>query len=140
MDICYEKPKPEDYVSLRIRSGMGSKDLERSRIALENSLFTAALYDGDTLIGFGRIVGDAGVTFVVSDIMVDEGYRRQGFADMIMGAVDTYFDENTFEDSYIFLIANHPADLLYGKYHFEYLSENKYGMMRKQKSMGQSAD
>lgn len=43
-------PTAEDYVSLRIRSGMGAKDLKRSQTALAHSLFTAAIYDGAELI------------------------------------------------------------------------------------------
>lgn len=132
MKMVYEKPKAEDYVSLRLRSGMGNKDLDRSKKALTNSLFTVSLYEKDELIGFGRIVGDGGITYVVSDIMVDENYRRRGFADQIMKEINRYFEENTFEDSYICLIANSPADLLYNKYQFEYLPNNKYGMLRKQ--------
>jgi ribosomal protein S18 acetylase RimI-like enzyme len=132
MKMLHDKPKAEDYVSLRLRSGMGNKDLERSRKAILNSLFTVSLYDDEKLIGFGRIVGDGGITYVVSDIMVDENYRRKGLADKIMKEINTYFEENTFDDSYICLIANSPADLLYHKYQFEYLPENKCGMLRKQ--------
>ncbi|GAU78848.1 GNAT family N-acetyltransferase [Fusibacter sp. 3D3] len=130
MALHYEKPKAEDYVSLRLRSGMGNKDLERSRKAIANSLLTVSLYDKEELIGFGRIVGDEGITYVVTDIMVDENYRRRGLADQIMKAINTYFEENTSEDSYICLIANKPADLLYQKYQFEYLPSNKCGMLR----------
>ena len=106
--------------------------MKRRQTALENSLFTASIYDGDILVGFGRVVGDGGITYVVSDIMVDEKYRRKGFADRIMEAIDQYFEKNTHEDSYICLIANRPADMLYNKHKFEYLSENKCGMLRKQ--------
>ena len=132
MKLLYEKPEASDYVSLRLRSGMGNKDLKRSKEALKNSLFTVSIYDEDKLIGFGRIVGDKGITYVVSDIMVDENYRRRGLADRIMSEINRYFEENTFEDSYIFLIANQPADRLYHKYHFEYLPKNRYGMLREQ--------
>lgn len=132
--LIYEVPTAKDYVSLRLRSNMGNKDLERSEIALQNSLFTASIYDKDKLIAFGRIVGDGGITYVVSDIMVDENYRRKGLADLIMKELDNYFEKNTYEDSYIFLIANNPADLLYSKHKFEYLPENKCGMLRNQKS------
>jgi len=119
-------------VSLRLRSGMGNKDLKRSEVALKNSLFIVALYDEEKLIGFGRVVGDGGITYVVSDIMVDKDYQRRGLAEQIMKAIDGYFEENAYEDSYICLIANHPADLLYNKHKFEYLPENKYGMLRNQ--------
>lgn len=134
IEIIYEIPTAKDYVNLRLRSGMGNKDLKRSHIALENSLFTASIYDGGKLVGFGRVVGDGGITYVVSDIMVDENYRRKGFAERIMESIDQYFEINTHEDSYICLIANRPADLLYQKHNFEYLSEDKCGMMRKQTS------
>ena len=132
MDLIYEKPKSEDYISLRMRSGMGDKDLLRSQKAIENSLFTVSIYDQEQLIAFGRIVGDAGITYVVSDIMVDETYWRRGFANKIMQAIDTYLKENTFEDSYVCLIANKPADALYRKYNFAYLPDNKCGMLRRQ--------
>lgn len=130
--IVYEKPEAQDYVSLRQRSGMGDKDLKRSRVALKNSLFTVSLYDGESLVGFGRVVGDGGITYIVSDIMVDPEYRRNGYAEQIMKEIDRYFEENTHGDSYVCLIANRPADLLYRKHHFEYLPENKCGMLRNQ--------
>lgn len=130
--LVYSPPTAEDYVSLRMRSQMGNKDIQRSRVALDNSLLTISLYDGEKLIGFGRIVGDGGITYVVSDIMVDMEYQRKGFAEQIMQAIDSYFEVNAQEDSYICLIANQPADLLYKKHKFEYLPENKYGMLRNQ--------
>ena len=130
---CLRSPEAQDYVSLRLRSGMGEKNLERSRIALNNSLFTVSIYEDEKLIGFGRVVGDGAITFAVSDIMVDREYQRRGYAERIMLAIDRFFDENAYEDSYILLIANHPADLLYRKHRFEYLPENKCGMLRDQR-------
>lgn len=132
MQLIYKTPSAQDYISLRLRSGMGNKDLGRSQIALDNSLFTVSLYDEGILIAFGRIVGDGGITYVVSDIMVDKDYQRKGYAEEIMKAIDNYFDKHAHEDSYICLIANHPADLLYHKHHFEYLPEDKCGMLRNQ--------
>jgi len=132
MQLVFEAPRACDYVSLRMRSGMGGKDVERSGIALQHSLFTVSIYDRDTLIAFGRIVGDGSITFAVSDIMVDADYRRHGYAEAIMQAIDEYFDEHAHEDSYILLIANSPADLLYRKHRFEYLPAGKCGMLRNQ--------
>lgn len=127
-----ESPSPEDYVSLRLRSGMGNKNLERSKIALDNSLFVVSIYDEEKLIGFGRVVGDGGITYVVSDIMVDENYRRKGIANSIMCEIDKYFDENTYSDSFILLIANKPADMLYTKHRFEHQVDGRCGMLRNQ--------
>lgn len=140
IQLIYKTPTAEDYVSLRLRSGMGKKDLKRSQIALENSLFTASIYDQGKLVGFGRIVGDGGITYVVSDIMVDKEYQRRGFAGRIMKEIDHYFEENTHEDSYICLIANRPADLLYNKHGFNYLPENNCGMLRDQRNSCEAID
>ncbi|HML67250.1 MAG TPA: GNAT family N-acetyltransferase [Clostridia bacterium] len=133
MQLVYQTPSAADYIDLRLRAGMGQKNLERSKIALANSLFTVSIYEDEKLIGFGRVVGDGGITFVVSDIMVDRDYQRRGYAEQIMQTIDRFFDQNAHEDSYICLIANHPADLLYRKHRFEYLPEDKCGMLRNQR-------
>jgi GNAT superfamily N-acetyltransferase len=123
---------PEEYLSLRKRSQREDKDFRRSEVALHNSLFTVGIYDNDLLIAFGRVIGDGGITYIVSDIMVDTSYWRQGLGDKIMCAIDDYLDNNTYEDSYICLIAKCPADQLYLKHNFEYL-EGRHGMLRRQK-------
>ncbi len=125
-------PDAGDYVRLRIVSGMGEKNLSRAGTALRGSLFTASLYDGEALVAFGRVAGDGGITFVVSDVMVHPDYRRRGLGDRIMSAIDEYFHAHTFEDSYVCLIANRPADLLYTKHRFRYLPPDRCGMLRDQ--------
>lgn len=131
MDIRYTSPSPMEYISLRLRTGMGEKDLTKSEIALKNSLFIVSLWDNNDLIGFGRIVGDKGITYVVSDIMVDPNYQSQGFGQIIMKEIDAYLEQNTDEDAYICLIASKPADKLYSKFKFEYVEPKACGMKRK---------
>ena len=132
--ISYDLPNSIDYINLRVNSGMGNKkSIERVDIALKNSLFTISLYDEKKLIGMGRIIGDGGISYAVTDIMVDKEYQGKGYGKLIMKEIDNYFSENTDEDCYIILIANLPADSLYSKFSFEYLPDSKCGMLRKQK-------
>lgn len=127
-----DKPRVEDYLRLRVDSGMGAKVPEHAETALDGSLFIACLYDGEALVAFGRVVGDGAISFVVSDIMVDSAYRRRGLGDRIMSAIDNYFDQHAYADSYICLIAVRPADALYLKHKFMHLPETRCGMLRKQ--------
>lgn len=126
-----EPPYVEDYLRLRVESGMGAKEFDHAKTALAGSLFTACLYDGAELIAFGRVVGDGAISFIVNDIMVHPRYRRRGLGDRIMSAIDEYFDRNAHADSYICLIANSPADKLYLRHQFSYLPEQKCGMLRR---------
>ena len=150
LDICWKKlngfdidkfiftdsaPKAEDYNKLRISSGIGgAKDIEKVRTAMQNSMFAVSVYDGDKLIGSGRIIGDGGVSFAVTDVMVDKEYQNNGIGTMIMARLSDWFDKNTDENAFIMLIANKPADRLYSRNNFEYLSDNRLGMLRKQKN------
>ena len=134
MDIRYNSPSATDYIALRVKSGMGAKDLSKAEIALEHSLFIVSLWDNDRLIGLGRIVGDQGITYVVTDIMVDPAYQRKGLGKKIMKEIDFYLEQNTDQNAYICLIANKPADKLYSQYKFDNVEPNSCGMLRKQTS------
>ena len=135
MRIEYNMPSAKNYINLRVKAGMGKKDQNRAEIALKNSLFTISIYEdnSENMLGFGRVVGDGGITYVISDIMVDPRYQCQGYGTIIMQEIDRYLSQNTYEDSYICLIANSPADKLYNKFKFSYLPDNKCGMLRDQK-------
>ncbi|QQK08937.1 GNAT family N-acetyltransferase [Miniphocaeibacter halophilus] len=132
MEILFTKPSASEYINLRKSSGMGGeKSLNRTEIALKNSLFIVSIYDNNKLIGFGRIVGDGAITYVVSDIMVDKSYQGKGLGKIIMAEIDKYFEENCNEEAYISLIANKPADKLYFKFKFDYLKDFEVAMKRK---------
>lgn len=131
--IKNEAPSAEDYNLLRVSSGIGgAKDIEKAKIALKNSLFAVSVYDGEKLIGSGRVIGDGGVSYAVTDIMVDKAYQNNGIGEAIMLRIDEYFDCNTDENAFIMLIANKPADHLYSRHCFDYLADNKIGMLRNQ--------
>ena len=131
MEFTQKIPSVEAYNQLRVNAGMNStKPHSEVKKALEGTLFLVSVYEEDELIGLGRIVGDGGVTFVVSDIMVDKKFQRRGIANRIMEMIDQWFDENTHESSFITLLAKVPADKLYRKHHFCYIDENRVGMIR----------
>ncbi|NJP40529.1 GNAT family N-acetyltransferase [Oscillospiraceae bacterium HV4-5-C5C] len=128
--LTLEPPAASDYIQLREQCGMGYKTLGHSQQALQGSLLTVSVYDADSLIAFGRIVGDGAITFMVSDVMTAPAYRRQGLADRILTVMDRYFEHHASQDSFIGLIANKPADQLYARHHFTYLGPNRCGMLR----------
>lgn len=132
MYTSYNTPSAAEYISLRLKTGMGTKDISKAEIAIKNSLFVVALWEENELIGFGRIVGDKGITYVVSDIMVAPDYQHKGLGKIIMNEINTYLEQNTDQYAYVCLIANKPADKLYSQFGFEYVEPKSCGMKRKQ--------
>lgn len=132
MDIRYEGPSAKEYIDLRIKTNMGEKKLLNTEIDLANSIFIVSIWEDDKLIGFGRIVGDKGISYVISDIMVDPDYQGKGIGKTIMKEIDDYLEVNTDEDAYIILLAKKPADKLYSKFNFIYAEPESCGMRRKQ--------
>ena len=121
---------PDDYNELREKSNIGpSKSKKNAEIALENSLFITSIYDGDKLIAMARVVGDGAISLVVTDVMVDSSYQKNGLGKILMNEVSNYLDENYDEDSYIILLANTPYDKFYEKFNFKEFP-NKKGMLR----------
>lgn len=121
---------PDDYNELREKSGIGNrKSKENAEIAIENSLFITSIYDGDKLIAMARVVGDGAISLVVTDVMVDSNYQKNGLGRVLMNEVSKYLDENYDEDSYIILLANTPYDAFYEKFNFKEFP-NKKGMLR----------
>ena len=121
---------PDDYNELREKSGIGNrKSKENVKVAIENSLFITAIYDDDRLIAMARVVGDGAISLVVTDVMVDSEYQKNGLGRVLMNEIDKYLDENYDEDSYIILLANTPYDKFYEKFNFKEFP-NKKGMLR----------
>lgn len=121
---------PNDYNELREKSGIGNrKSKENAETAIENSLFITSIYDGDKLIAMARVVGDGAISLVVTDVMVDSEYQKNGLGRVLMNEVSKYLDENYDEDAYIILLANTPYDAFYEKFNFKQFP-NKKGMLR----------
>ncbi|MFQ9333000.1 MAG: GNAT family N-acetyltransferase [Finegoldia magna] len=121
---------PDEYNDLREKSGIGNrKSKENAKVAIGNSLFITSIYDDDKLIAMARVVGDGAISLVVTDVMVDSEYQKNGLGRVLMNEINKYLDENYDEDSYIILLANAPYDAFYEKFNFKQFP-NKKGMLR----------
>lgn len=130
-EVMYLPPSVEEYLQLRREAGLSSKSLEAATVGLGNSLFSVTIFDGSTLIGMGRIIGDGGAFFQIVDIAVNPGYQGRGLGKQVMKELMAYLDEHTYEGSYVSLIADEPANKLYEKFGFTYTYPGSFGMQRR---------
>lgn len=131
IQFSYQPPNPQAYIDLRVEAGLSPKSLEGATIGLQNSLFSVALFDEETLVGFERVIGDGGTVYQVVDIAVKPSYQGQGLGKKILDELTSYLEENTHPGSYVSLIADKPADQLYKKSGFNYVADHgSTGMYR----------
>ncbi len=76
---------------LRLYAGVGwtayTADPEALRRGFANSLLTLAAYEGETLVGLIRAVGDGHTVVFVQDLLVLPAYQHQGIGSALLRAM-----------------------------------------------------
>jgi len=127
LELRHEKPSVEAYLTLRKEAGLSEMSMEGASIGLPRSIFAITLYDGEMLIGMGRVVGDGGCFFQVTDIAVKPSHQGQGLGKMIMHEIREFLNTVP-EKAYISLIADGEASKLYEQYGFLSVMPRSQGM------------
>jgi ribosomal protein S18 acetylase RimI-like enzyme len=124
-------PGIDDYLRLRQVSGLSAFSREAVENGLPNSIFGVCLMRGDAVVGMGRIVGDGGCFFQVTDIAIMPEHQGRGLGKMIMAALTDYIDHQLPKTAYVSLIADVPAHRLYQQFGFAGTAPRSVGMARK---------
>ena len=96
MDIReYKNYKEQEILNLYTSVGWTAytDDPASLRAGFENSLLTLAAYEGDTLLGVIRTVGDGQTIVYIQDILVLPEHQRQGIGTALVQAVLDRFRE-----------------------------------------------
>ncbi|MGE7090901.1 GNAT family N-acetyltransferase [Lysinibacillus sp. NPDC048646] len=86
-ELCESNPSFEDYKSLHQTIGWNAKGLytyDQLYQAICNSWFSVSIYDGTTLVGYGRIISDGIYQTFICDVMVHPDYQRKGIGSQVM--------------------------------------------------------
>ncbi len=121
-------PGVEEYRALRVITGLSPKTAEAAAAGLPNTLYSVTVRDADTLIGMGRVVGDAGLNFDIVDVAVHPDYQRQGIGKAIMTSLMNYIDRTAHHSAYVSLLADDGAPALYEKFGFRLTAPRTVGM------------
>ena len=125
-ELREDPPSPERFVELRDAAGMSTRTIEAAREGVPNSYYvvTAVAFDevdgGDTdgtVVGIGRVVGDGGTVFQLTDIVVHPDHQGQGLGSQLMDALMDYIEEHAPETAYVNLMAD--IDGFYERWGFE---------------------
>jgi len=112
-------PTVREYCDLRLRVGLSAKTEEAAAAGLPNTRFAVVLEHEGTAIGMGRVIGDGGTAFQVTDIAVLPEHRGKGLGKRIVAALVDWLKATAPKSAYINLIADGPAKDLYAQYGFQ---------------------
>lgn len=115
-----EVPKVADYIAIRIAAGLSLKSEEAARRGLPNTLFGVVVYRDDTPVGIGRVIGDSGCFYEITDMAVLPAHQKKGVGDMIMRAIMAYLHANAPKTAYVSLMADHGTPHFYARYGFKF--------------------
>lgn len=77
-------PSADEYNLLTNAVGWGVSEVDTVETALANSLYCVCAYDGEKIVGFGRLIGDGVMFLYVQDIMVLPDYQGRKIGTGIM--------------------------------------------------------
>ena len=113
-----EIPTVDNYINIRLAAGLSRKSKEAAKIALPNSLYSIIIYDEDEPVGIGRIIGDGGCFFEITDMAVLPNHQGKGVGRLIMETLTAWLHKNAPQTAYISLIADHGTPEFYSKFGF----------------------
>jgi len=117
-EIKEEIPDVKDYIDIRIRAGLSRKSVEAATRGLPNTIFSVVVYFDNAPIGLGRIIGDSGCFYEITDIAVVPEQQKKGVGVLIMNALVAYLHNNAPSTAYVSLMADHGTPHFYKKFGF----------------------
>ncbi len=128
MELKHRSPTVEEYRKLRSLVGWRGTDEDATRSALNNSLFSVVATERDTVVGFGRLVGDGGLYFYIQDMIVHPDHQSKGIGRSIMKELMVWLKTNAGHGSFIALMAAEGLQKYYERFGFEARCEDAPGM------------
>jgi len=119
-EVKSEIPSVDDYINIRLAAGLSRKSKEAASIALPNSCYGVTVYHGIERVGIGRIIGDGGCFFEITDMAVLPDHQGQGVGRLIMEALTNWLNDNAPKTAYVSLMAHHGKPAFYEKFGFKY--------------------
>ncbi len=111
-------PSVEDYNRLRRDAGWPEMDPATAAACLPSSLYAVCAFEGDEVVGTGRVVGDGGLCFYIQDVIVLASHQGRGIGAGIMESIMAWISARSVQHSYLGLMSAVGKEGFYHRYGF----------------------
>lgn len=126
--LSLRTPEVADYMRLRAIAGLTAMSVEGAEAGLPNSWRAVVMAFEGRPIGMGRVIGDGGLFFQITDIAVDPAHQGRGLGKAIVAALTTELRRHAPARAYVSLMADGEAHRLYAQYGFQPTAPRSIGM------------
>jgi ribosomal protein S18 acetylase RimI-like enzyme len=121
-------PSIDEYLNLRKRSGLTPFSRQAAEVGLKGTVFSCVVVKAGAAVGMGRVIGDGGCFFQITDIAVLPEHQGRGLGKRIMATLMEHVQNSLPATAYVSLIADVPANKLYELYGFKETAPRSVGM------------
>ncbi|MCJ7623503.1 MAG: GNAT family N-acetyltransferase [Anaerolineaceae bacterium] len=130
--FIHQPPDVPGYTLLRNTTGWDTLPDEVMQSGLHNSLFGVSVFDGDQIVGCGRVIGDGAMYVYIQDCIVLPEYQGLGIGSRIMHHLMGYITTQLPDCVFVGLMAAKDAAGFYEKFGFICRPQNRPGMFMEQ--------
>jgi len=121
-------PSIDTYRHLRSACGLSAKTEDAARRGLAGTLFAVQICHQGETVAMGRLIGDGGCFYQVTDIAVLPAHQGRGLGKRVMGEIMKHIETELPESAYVSLIADGQAHELYAQFGFQLTAPRSVGM------------
>ena len=103
LTIKYNKLSAEEFILLWESVWGQAPSLEQTKLAMKNTIFRVAVYDGDKIVAMARMIGDMGLCYYIKDVVVRPEYQNKGIGRMLINELMKFINENGVSGTEIFV-------------------------------------
>ena len=121
--VCKEhKLTADEFLSIENKmEGMEETTREQAKKALSNQICSVAAFKENEIVGIGRLIGDASIYWILTEIWVLPEYQGRGIGSKIVNWLLQYIRDNVVKGSYaaVFLMCAKDKENFYEKLGFK---------------------
>lgn len=126
--FIHQPPDASSYLLLRNTTTWDTLPEKVMETGLRNSLFGVSVFDGDQIVGCGRVIGDGAMYVYIQDVIVLPEYQGLGIGSRIMQHLMDYITTQLPESVFTGLMAARDVAGFYEKFGFLRRPPNRPGM------------
>lgn len=117
--IVERRPTIAEYLELVAAVGWRRREAAAVEIALSHSLYAVCALSASRVVGCGRVIGDGGLHFYLTDVIVHPSHQRLGIGTAIVEALTRHVEAVPFTNTLVEMLPTRGLADFYGRHGFK---------------------